>query len=109
MGEEMIFRMNEDGKWEKVEEPYMTIECQTEDDFNALKAAIDKQRPKKPEYQADGYADGGLVYDTAFCPVCRREFEYNINEWGCSYCPDCGQALDWSTEAEEEEQNNDRN
>lgn len=58
--------------------------------------AIDKQIAKKPEYEADGYADGVLAYDYAKCPVCEHEFEYGINEWGSAFCQDCGQALDWS-------------
>lgn len=63
----------------------------------AIIKAFEKQIPKKPEYYGDGYSDGKLVYDYAKCPVCGRDdFEYDINNWGCSYCPDCGQALDWS-------------
>lgn len=58
--------------------------------------ALEKQIPKKPKYYGDGYSDGKLVYDYAKCPVCGRDdFEYDINNWGCKYCPDCGQALDW--------------
>lgn len=59
--------------------------------------ALEKQIPKKPEYYGNGYSGGKLVYDYAKCPVCgRNDFEYDINNWGCKYCPDCGQALDWS-------------
>ena len=58
--------------------------------------ALEKQIPKKPEYEADGYADGELVYDYAKCPICGHDFEYDINDWGCKYCSDCGQKLDWS-------------
>ena len=58
--------------------------------------ALEKQIPKKPEYYGDGYSDGKLVYDYAKCPTCGNDnFEYDINNWGCNYCPDCGQALDW--------------
>lgn len=60
--------------------------------------AINKQIAKKPDYEADGYADGVLAYDYAKCPVCEHEFEYGINDWGCAFCQDCGQALDWSDE-----------
>ena len=60
--------------------------------------ALEKQIPKKPEYEADGYADGELVYDYAKCPICGHDFEYGINDWGCKYCSDCGQKLDWSDE-----------
>ena len=58
--------------------------------------ALKKQLPKKPDYEADGYADGVLAYDYAQCPVCGHDFEYGINDWGCDYCSDCGQRLDWS-------------
>ena len=49
--------------------------------------ALEKQMPRKVEiYDDDCRAD---------CPVCGREFENNVNDWGCQYCQDCGQALDW--------------
>lgn len=59
--------------------------------------------PIRPEYEGDGYADGHLVYDFAFCPECRHCFEYDVNDWGSKYCPDCGQALDWTEEEGAEE------
>ena len=58
--------------------------------------ALNKQIARKPEYEADGYADGELVYDYAKCPICGHDFEYEINDWGCNYCSDCGQKLDWN-------------
>ena len=58
--------------------------------------ALEKQIAKKAEYESDGYADGELVYDYAKCPICGHDFEYGINDWGCEYCSDCGQKLDWS-------------
>ena len=67
------------------------------------KKALEKQISKRLIYEADGYADGVLVYDTAYCPICEHEFEYGINEWGSDYCQDCGQALDWSEESEDTE------
>ena len=66
---------------------------------------------RRPEYEADGYADGQLVYDTAYCPECRHEFEEGVNDWGSAYCPDCGQKLDWTPcpeETTEEAQQNER-
>lgn len=65
--------------------------------------AIKKQIPKKPIYEADGYADGELVYDYAECPNCGHLFEYGINDWECNYCCECGQKLDWAVEWNEEE------
>lgn len=59
-------------------------------------SALEKQIPKKPDYEGDGYDENGeLIYDTAYCPVCEHEFEFEINDWGCNFCSDCGQALDW--------------
>ena len=53
------------------------------------KAAVRKQIPKKPTHIIDD--------DYAECPACgNANFEFGINDWGCKYCPDCGQALDWS-------------
>ena len=63
-------------------------------------ADMEKQIPKKPIYEADGYADGELVYDSAECPNCGHLFEYDINDWESAYCSDCGQAIDWSEEGE---------
>ena len=60
--------------------------------------ALERQAPKKPEYEGDGYSDGELVYDYAKCPMCGHDFEYGINDWGCEYCSDCGQKLDWGDE-----------
>lgn len=69
-------------------------------DFDRATKALEKQIPKKPEYEADGYADGELVYDYAKCPICGHDFEYGINDWGCEYCSDCGQKLNWESDEE---------
>lgn len=46
--------------------------------------------------EGDGYDDKGeLIYDTAICPNCGREFEVDYDEH-FKNCPDCTQALDWS-------------
>ena len=59
--------------------------------------ALRKQIPIRPYYEADGYDENeNLIYDHANCPNCNRDFEYDINDWGCDYCSDCGQRLDWS-------------
>ena len=68
--------------------------------FRAQEGA--RTTPKRPDYEGDGYADGHLVYDTAYCPECRHGFEEGVNDWGSTFCPDCGQKLDWSQEADEE-------
>ena len=63
--------------------------------YKTIINALNKQIARKPEYEADGYADGELVYDYAKCPICGHDFEYEINDWGCNYCSDCGQKLDF--------------
>ena len=50
--------------------------------------------PKKPTYEGDGYSDGEMVYDTWICPCCDTEYEVDYDEY--DYCPNCGQAIDWS-------------
>ncbi len=62
---------------------------------NIAISAIEKQIPKKPTYEGDGYDDkGNLIYDTAYCPTCDKEFEVYYYSGKC--CNECGQALDWS-------------
>ena len=61
--------------------------------------AILKRIPQLPEFEADGYDnDGELIYDMAYCPECRNPFEYDTSEWGCNFCPNCGQALVWRSD-----------
>ena len=64
--------------------------------LHCAEEALEKQIPKKPYYFGDGYANGMLVYDEARCPACECDFEEGMTNWGCKFCPDCGQALDWS-------------
>lgn len=59
--------------------------------------ALEKQIPKKPTYEGDGYApDGTPVYDTWICPCCGKRYEVDYDDYTC--CPNCGQKidLDWS-------------
>lgn len=58
--------------------------------------ALEKQIPKKPYFEGDGYADGQFVYDTWICPNCEKRYEVDCDNY--DYCPDCGQAIDWSGE-----------
>lgn len=55
--------------------------------------ALEKQEPKTPNYEGDGYWDGVLVYDTWICPSCRERYEVYCDDY--KYCPECGQAIDW--------------
>lgn len=50
--------------------------------------------PVRPEYEGE----------FAYCPVCRHEYNEVLFDWGYKYCEGCGQALDWSTEEEGDEE-----
>lgn len=63
--------------------------------------ALEKQIPKKPDLEGDGYADGEMVYDIWICPACGEKFEIEYDQ--DDYCPNCGQHIDWSKEREEQE------
>lgn len=59
--------------------------------------ALEKQLPKKPTYEGDGYApDGTFIYDTWICPCCDKRYEVDYDDY--DYCPNCGQKIDWSDE-----------
>ena len=67
----------------------------TSNDMENVINALNKQIPKQPDLEGDGYDDNGkLIYDTGYCPNCRHEFEVYYN--ATKYCPNCGQHLDWS-------------
>ena len=56
--------------------------------------ALEKQIPKKPTYEGDGYApDGTFVFDEWLCPCCGKRYEVDYDDY--DYCPNCGQKLDW--------------
>lgn len=58
--------------------------------------AVEKQKPKIPDYEGDGYADGYMVYDTWICPNCGTKYEIDNDEY--EHCPKCGQAIQWENE-----------
>lgn len=63
--------------------------------------ALEKQIPKKPTLEGDGYAlGGGLVYDTWICPNCEKDYEVDYQDY--DYCPNCGQCIDWKSIREHE-------
>lgn len=58
---------------------------------------VEKQKPKKPDYEGDGCDDKGeLVYDTWICPCCGKRYEVDYDDY--EHCPKCGQAIDWREE-----------
>ena len=62
--------------------------------------ALEKQIPKSPDLEGDGYDDSGnLIYDTGYCPNCNHIFEVDYD--ATQFCPNCGQALDWDWDQQE--------
>ena len=63
-------------------------------DWNLLKELVDKATPKKPN----------ITVHNGFCPNCNQAFglertkEAMLRPRWFSFCPVCGQALDWSEE-----------
>lgn len=62
-------------------------------DYYLLKELVNKETPKKPYYEGDGYSDGELVYDTWICPNCGKSYEVDYEEY--ERCPHCGQKISW--------------
>ena len=79
----------------KADKEYLTDMkiCDGEEIDIAIKA-LEKQIPKKPNIEEDGYADGQLVYDTWICPCCENHYEIDYDNY--DYCPNCGQHIDRS-------------
>ena len=77
------------GEWDKYE-PYMTIECPEEKDYEFLQTAIAKQVGKKP--LKESLADYG-------CPTCGAYINFDgLNgniEHAPKHCSECGQRLLW--------------
>ncbi|CCZ34953.1 dNA polymerase II large subunit [Firmicutes bacterium CAG:646] len=61
--------------------------------------ALEKQLPKQPTYDGDGYApDGTFIFDEWLCPNCGSRYEVDYDDY--SYCPNCGQRIDREEEEE---------
>lgn len=61
-----------------------------------IKSAMEKQIAHKPRLEYDGYANGNPVFDYGECPGCGHGIEEVDFGNTPNYCPQCGQALDWS-------------
>lgn len=65
-----------------------------------IKNDVEKQIPKSPTYDGDGYApDGTFVWDEWLCPCCGSRFGVDYEEH--DYCPNCGQHILWEVEDEQ--------
>ena len=91
------------GKYEDLEEQVVerlkeaSYERFGNDGMGIAIQALEKQIPKKPTYEGDGYApDGTFVFDEWLCPCCGKRYEVDYDDY--DYCPNCGQKIDWSDE-----------
>ena len=64
---------------------------------NVIKA-LEKQVPRSPIFEGDGYSDGEMVYDRWYCPRCNMDYDAEYEKH--DYCPICGQSIDWSSNNE---------
>ena len=87
----LTFKYNEEtGEWDKYE-VYMSVDCQTEEDFEYLKECVEKQQAKKPCDVDDGWGMRSLS-----CPNCNNSVvNYYNRKINPPHCMMCGQKLDW--------------
>lgn len=70
--------------------------------IDEVREAVEKQHPKTPTWDGDGYApDGTFVWDEWKCPRCETRYEVDYDEY--DYCPNCGQHIDLHTNWSDEE------
>ena len=75
--------------WEECERHNAVIDM-------AIKA-LEKCVPEQPDLEGDGYDDDGeIIFDEWLCPCCRTRYEVDYDDY--KFCPNCGQAIDWSVE-----------
>lgn len=58
--------------------------------------ALDKQIPKKPIATTKEKRSLGEYDDWQSCPRCKMSFGYCTRKNEVTFCPKCGQAIDWS-------------
>ena len=67
------------------------------DNIRSIPAADVRPVVKAAWYgEADGYADGELVYDMWSCPVCGKRFEEWEEKPDWNFCPNCGAEMEES-------------
>ena len=88
---ELVFN-EESGVWEERPEPYITIEIETEEDFEYLKSAVEfyKNRAKYAEI-VHGHWIPIPKHENKRCSVCNTVFsDFTLGY----YCPKCGAKMD---------------
>lgn len=73
--------------------------CDIEPYMNTIMESLEKQMPKKVIWENEKNSKTYL-FSWAYCPNCGSNMCDKHNE-EFQFCPDCGQALDWSEDVEE--------
>ena len=80
----------ETGEWDTYE-CYMSVDCQTEEDYKYLVECVEKQEGKKPVEIDDGWDMTSLA-----CPRCNNSvINYYNRKIKPPHCMMCGQKLLW--------------
>ena len=61
--------------------------------YNTAISALEKQIPKKVELYKH---NGDFKWSNYPCPCCGEMLGLKVNKRYVKFCPNCGQALDWS-------------
>lgn len=81
--------------WLKYAVPIKVVTVDEMSDFRIAKdmafKALQKNIPKEPIWEGDGYADGEMVYDRWYCPRCDMDYDAEYEKH--DYCPVCGQKI----------------
>lgn len=87
--------------WGKNKEPFMVIEVTSMEGYEFVSERFQKQKAKKP-LGADLHGKTSGNIHNWICPMCkhflsnRRKVTEAHNNFIPSYCPVCGQKIDWS-------------
>lgn len=89
MSREIMLMENKEGSWQ---EPFATICIESKEEFDKLNKALEKQIPKKVIYHDNC---GNETPYQSRCPKCYEAINDTWYWAGESWCPYCGQKLDW--------------
>jgi hypothetical protein len=70
--------------------------CRIAEAERMILEALEKQIPKKPIATTKEKRSLGEYDDWQSCPRCKTTFGYCTRKDEVTYCPKCGQAIDWS-------------
>lgn len=91
MSDEILLYYNEKKKmWDNLEEPFATIVCPTEEDYQLIKSAVEHYR-KHARWIKTSVPD---VYQCSHCKKATKMDELCDSEILRAFCPNCGVKMD---------------